>query len=94
MNGETDVNEKQEEAPQTGRMSLSSSRGDFIKWSTVAMGGLYVGPKISSFAVDQVMGQAGSTLPTPPPTSTPTPTGPELPPTGGAAVRGKAARRR
>ncbi len=39
------------------------SRGDFLKWGTVALGGLYVGPKITSFAVNGTVGQAGSPAP-------------------------------
>jgi hypothetical protein len=39
-----------------------TSRGEFLKWSGVALGGLYVGPKITSFAISKT-GQAGSPAP-------------------------------
>ncbi len=39
-----------------------TSRGEFLKWSGVALSGLYVGPKITSFAISKT-GQAGSPAP-------------------------------
>jgi hypothetical protein len=54
-----------------------TSRGEFLKWGTVALSGLYVGPKITSFAVQSQLGSAGSV----PVTPVPTPPVPYYPPT-------------
>ena len=48
--------------PNEGTSSAQATRGDFLKWSGVALGGLYAGPKITSFAVSKT-GQAGSPAP-------------------------------
>lgn len=62
-----------------------TSRGEFLKWGTVALSGMYVGPKITSFAVEKSLGHAGS-VPTHPPAPVPPSSPPEyFPPTGGAA---------
>ena len=65
-----------------------TSRGEFLKWGTVALSGIYVGPKITTFAVEKSLGHAGSVGPSP----SPYPTAPVypsqqpyLPATGGAA---------
>jgi hypothetical protein len=39
-----------------------SSRGEFLKWTGVALSGMYVGPKITSFAISKT-GQSGSPAP-------------------------------
>ena len=39
-----------------------TSRGEFLKWSGVALSGLYVGPKITSFAISKTR-QTGSPAP-------------------------------
>lgn len=77
-----------EDAADTGlqEQGHQASRGEFLKWGTVALGGLYVGPKISSFAVEKSLGHAGSVSPSP----SPRPSGPSqqeffFPGTGGAA---------
>lgn len=66
-----------------------TTRADFLKWSTAALGGLYVGPRITSFAVGGAIGQAGSPAPGPSHTSpaprVPPAQAPLLPVTGGAA---------
>lgn len=72
-----------------------TSRGDFLKWGTVAMGGLYVGPKITSFAVQGRLGGAGSIPTAPVPTPVPvSPIPPVYPGTGGAANLTPAQRRK
>lgn len=65
-----------------------TTRGDFLKWGTVALSGMYVGPKITTFAVENSLGHAGSPAPNHPSTP-PTPSfNNQLPPTGGAAPSG------
>lgn len=82
-----------EREPQTmeenDQESKGTSRGEFLKWGTIALSGMYVGPRITTFAVRSQLGHAGSVPPsptavTPSPTPT-TPTVPNLPATGGAA---------
>ena len=48
--------------PNDRTSNAQTSRGEFLKWGGVALGGLYVGPKITSFAVSKT-GQAGSPAP-------------------------------
>ena len=50
-----------------------TSRGEFLKWGTVALSGIYVGPKITSFAVEKSLGHSGSVGPSPSPYPTPSP---------------------
>jgi|GEM_PF-6218398 len=83
MHDETD--DRLEATPSGEPGSQSTSRGEFLKWGTMALGGLYVGPKVTSFAVQKTVGQAGSPSPKPTPPSPPGPQIPQLPPTGGAA---------
>lgn len=80
MSTENSQDEQQEQAAGT-------SRGEFLKWGTIALSGLYVGPRITTFAVQQNMGHAGS-VPVPPGPKPPVPPGPNVPffpATGGAA---------
>ena len=68
LKGLMNIEERQEPATTEDSgggkvMEQESSRGDFLKWGTVALGGLYVGPKITSFAINGSVGQAGSPAP-------------------------------
>jgi hypothetical protein len=60
-------------------------RGQFLKWGTVALSGMYVGPKITSFAVEKSLGHGGSVTPAPVPVPVPSPPVEFFPATGGAA---------
>jgi len=92
MNAETS-SEKNAATPESG--GNGASRGEFLKWGTVALSGLYVGPKITSFALQSQLGHAGSVPVTPVPyVPTPvTPVYPIYPATGGAANLTPAQRR-
>jgi len=78
----------QVESEVGGGLSHAASRGDFLKWGTVALSGMYVGPKITSFAVEKSLGHSGSPAPTPvpvPPSYVSPPAETFFPATGGAA---------
>ncbi|HEV3309102.1 MAG TPA: hypothetical protein VG815_01070 [Chloroflexota bacterium] len=77
-------NDLQGVGPENQELRHGASRGDFLKWGTVALGGMYVAPKISSFAVEKSLGHAGSVGPVPGPPVPPS-TQTFLPSTGGAA---------
>ena len=93
MNAEE--NTQQQNEADTEQAPNGASRGEFLKWGTVALSGLYVGPKITSFAIHSQLGHAGSVpvspVPTPPvPYYPPTPI---YPATGGASELTPAQRR-
>jgi hypothetical protein len=87
MNEHSNESNTRLDEPGTGPELNGKSRGEFLKWGTLALSGLYVGPKITTFALQGQLGQAGSvpvTTPVPTPPS-PTPFTPVFPETGGAA---------
>src|SRR5579872_6604789 len=94
MKVEKEEIQKPETEPESGDGN-GTSRGDFLKWSGVALSGLYVGPKITSFALQGQLGHAGSVpvTPVPTPVPPPVPTPPVFPQTGGAADLTPAQRR-
>lgn len=80
-----DVNKLEGREGPASEEQQGASRGEFLKWGTVALSGMYVGPKITSFAVEKSLGHAGSA-----PNHAPAPSPPSSPPTyfpatGGAA---------